>query len=78
MITGLIMAWKDFSPFSSSNIAAVRYEEEQSILEVIFLNGGTYQYYDVPIHVAEDFERADSKGSFLASAVKGNYRYSKV
>lgn len=72
------MAWKDFSPFTSSNIASIRYEDEQSLLEVTFLNGSTYQYFDVPTHVADDFDRAESKGSFLASTIKGHYRYSKV
>ncbi|WP_371833210.1 KTSC domain-containing protein [Ferrovibrio sp.] len=72
------MAWRDFPSFTSSNIASIRYDAEQSVLEIAFHNGGTYQYYDVPSHVAEDFERAESKGSFLASAIKGHYRYSKV
>tara|TARA_R110001592_G_scaffold141033_1_gene362289 strand:+ start:13913 stop:14131 length:219 start_codon:yes stop_codon:yes gene_type:complete len=72
------MAWKDFSPFSSSNIASIRHEDEQAVLEIVFLNGSTYQYYDVPSHVAKDFERAESKGSFLASTIKGQYRYGKI
>jgi len=72
------MAWKNFTQFLSSNIESIRYEDEQSILEVTFLNGGVYQYYDVPAHIAQELERADSKGSFLASAIKGHFRYSKV
>lgn len=72
------MAWRDFHSFTSSNIAFIRYDNEQSILEVRFHNGGTYQYYDVPSQVADDFERAESKGSFLASSIKGHYRYSKA
>lgn len=72
------MAWQDFSAFSSTNIASIRYEEEQAILEVVFHNGGTYQYYDVPSPVIEEFKQADSKGGFLAARIKGHYRYSKV
>ena len=72
------MAWTNFPPFTSSNIASIRYDNEQSVLEVIFLNGGTYQYYDVPSQVIEAFQGAESKGSFLASDIKGRYRYSKV
>lgn len=72
------MAWRDFPAFTSSNISSIRYESEQTVLEITFHNGGTYQYYDVPSHVADDFERAESKGSFLASAIKGHYRYTKV
>ncbi|CRY56769.1 MULTISPECIES: KTSC domain-containing protein [Enterobacterales] len=72
------MAWTNFPAFSSSNIASIRYEEQQRILEVTFLNGGTYHYYDVPNGVVEDMKRAESKGVYLASTIKGHYRYSKV
>ena len=72
------MAWQQFPPFTSSNVASIRYEDAQSILEVTFHNGGTYQYYDVPSHVAAVFQAAESKGSFLATGIKGHYRYSKV
>lgn len=72
------MPWKEFPAFTSSNLASIKYEDEQLVLEIVFQNGGTYQYYDVPSQVAEEFERADSKGSFLASRIKGHFRYSKV
>ncbi|WP_204361113.1 KTSC domain-containing protein [Achromobacter insolitus] len=72
------MAWRDFSPFTSSNVAAIRYDSEQSLLEVEFLNGGRYQYYDVPEHVAQALEQAESKGGFLAQSIKGYFRYSRV
>lgn len=72
------MAWTQFPPFSSSNIASIRYEEQQQILEVTFHNGGTYQYFDIPSHVAADFAKAESKGAYLAASIKGLYRYSKV
>jgi len=72
------MAWQEFPPFTSSNVAAIRYEPEQSLLEVEFLNGSRYQYYDVPEQVAQEFEQAESKGIFLAQRVKGHFRYSKV
>lgn len=72
------MAWRDFSPFTSSNVAAIRYDPEQSLLEVEFLNGARYQYYDVPEHVAQALEQAESKGIFLAQSIKGYFRYCRV
>lgn len=72
------MTWQDFTPFTSSNIAAIRYDAEQSLLEVEFLNGGRYHYYDVPEQIAQAFEQAESKGVYLAQSIKGHYRYSKV
>lgn len=72
------MAWHDFPAFESSNIASIRYDEDTAVLEVTFLNGGTYQYYDVPAQVSADFERSESKGQFLARDIKGSYRYGKI
>jgi KTSC domain len=72
------MAWHEFAPFTSSNIAAIRYDEDQLLLEVEFLNGTRYHYYEVPAHIAQAFDQASSKGSFLASTIKGHYRYGRV
>lgn len=72
------MAWQEFTPFTSSNIASARYDDAQQTLEVTFHSGGTYQYYDVPAQVAAEFNRAESKGSFLATDIKGHYRYTRV
>ncbi len=72
------MAWQDFAPFTSSNIAAIRYDEDQLLLEVEFLNSTRYHYYEVPAHIALAFDQASSKGSFLASTIKGHYRYGRV
>jgi hypothetical protein len=72
------MAWQDFAPFTSSNIAAIRYDEDQLLLEVEFLNSTRYHYYEVPAHIVQAFEQAPSKGIFLASTIKGHYRYGRV
>lgn len=72
------MAFRDLPAFESSNIRSARYDDEGQILEIMFLNGGAYEYYDVPAHVADAFERAVSKGSFLAAEIKGRYRYSRI
>lgn len=64
----------------SSNIAAVRYDEDTQRLEVDFKNGGaTYEYYKVPKDVAEGFEKAESAGKYFhANIVKGGYEYKKL
>ncbi len=61
----------------SSNIAGFGYNEEQSILTVEFNRGGTYDYYNVPVSIFESMKNASSKGEFLASHVKGHFRYAK-
>lgn len=35
-------------PVSSSNLASVGYDETSQTLEIGFLHGGVYQYFDVP------------------------------
>ncbi|WVT72144.1 KTSC domain-containing protein [Sinorhizobium chiapasense] len=72
------MTWHTYSPFESSNIHSIRYNESTYTLEVAFQNGGIYEYYDIPSHVSKEFEQADSKGQYLAAHIKGVYRYSKV
>jgi hypothetical protein len=63
---------------SSSNIASIGYDVDSQTLEIEFLNGGVYQYFDIPQHVHEELMNADSKGQYLARNIKGAYRYSKV
>lgn len=63
---------------SSSNVASVGYEEDTQTLEIEFHNGSVYQYYDVPKNVYEALMSATSVGSYLASNIKGQYRYSRV
>jgi hypothetical protein len=62
----------------SSNIEAVGYDEDSSTLQVEFKNGGMYQYFDVPENVFVGLRDASSVGGYLAAAIKGTYRYSKV
>ena len=65
-------------PVSSSNIASIGYDQETQSLEIEFLKGSLYQYFDVPMAVYEGFIVADSKGKYLATQIKGNYRYVRV
>ena len=64
----------------SSNVTAFRYLWDNQILEVQFHGGGrtsAYQYYDVPIDVAQQFRTAPSHGKFVHQVLK-NYNYARV
>lgn len=63
---------------TSSNIASIGYDERSQTLEVEFLNGGVYQYFDVPSQVYNGMMSASSHGQYLAQNIKGHYRFSKV
>lgn len=64
---------------SSSNIASIGYDADNMVLEVEFLNGSIYQYYDVPQIIYDGLMAADSHGKYLAAYIKkGGYRYTRI
>lgn len=66
------------STIVSSNIASVGYDETTQTLEVEFLNGSIYQYYNFPINMHEQLMQAQSKGQFLHIYIKNAFPYSRV
>lgn len=65
-------------PVASSNIVAVGYDEPSQTLEVEFLNGTVYQYYNVELALFEQFMTAPSKGQFLSTYIRNAYPYSRI
>lgn len=63
---------------ASSNIYSVGYDERNETLEVEFLSGSIYQYYNVPPNMYAELMRAGSKGQFLNTYIKNAYPYSRV
>jgi hypothetical protein len=63
---------------ASSNIASIGYDEPSQTLEVEFLNGSIYQYYNVPINIYDQLMKDPSKGRFLNTYIKNAYPYSRV
>ncbi|MBN7795869.1 KTSC domain-containing protein [Parahaliea mediterranea] len=63
---------------ASSNIASIGYDEPSQTLEVEFLNGTVYQYYNVPLNMYESMMKEGSKGRFLNTYIKNAYPFSRV
>ena len=63
---------------SSSNVASVGYDEQTETLEVEFLNGTVYQYFNVGVDLYEQLKLAPSKGQFLNTYIRSAYPYSRV
>ena len=63
---------------ASSNVAAIGYDPATETLEVEFLSGSVYQYYNVPTNVYGLFMMEGSKGRFLNTYIKNAYPYSRV
>lgn len=69
----------DMIPVDSSNIAAIGYSDALRILQVDFLTGSRYRYFDVPSQVFQGFLVAPSKGQYLNQVVKADgFDYSQV
>ncbi len=68
-------------PVQSSTIMAIAYDEDSQTLEIDFLSGTCYQYFDVPSVTAKEFIDSPIEGSHgkhLSQHIKGIYRYAKV
>ncbi|MBS0548645.1 MAG: KTSC domain-containing protein [Proteobacteria bacterium] len=63
---------------ASSNIASIGYDEPAQTLEVEFINGAIYQYYNVSSDIFAAFKESPSKGSFLNLYLRNAYPYSRV
>ena len=65
-------------PVSSSNIGSVGYDAQSNTLEVEFNDGSVYQYFSVPAAEHQGLMAAGSHGQYLASNIKGTYRYERL
>lgn len=65
-------------PVASSNLLSAGYDEGSQTLEVEFLNGSVYQYYNVGLALYEGFMQAGSKGQYLNTYIRSAYPYSRV
>ncbi|MEH2379353.1 MAG: KTSC domain-containing protein [Nostoc sp.] len=55
---------------SSSNVASIGYDAEHQILEVEFLNGSLYQYFNIPQSLYQGLMSATSHGTYLDTYIK--------
>jgi KTSC domain len=64
---------------TSSVLVSVGYDEATSTLEAAFVEGGVYQYFEVPREVYEGLMAAASHGAYFDARVKqAGYRYTKI
>ena len=83
----VVAAWAEPSPspdhitsriprqsVQSSAIAKVGYSKRRHILEIEFVNGAVYRYFDIPLSVHRDLMSAESKARFYDSKIWKHYR----
>lgn len=61
---------------SSSDIYSIGYES--GTLEIEFNSGGIYQYYNVPLQIAQGLMSATSHGRYFHSVIKDHYAYRRI
>ncbi len=67
------------TPVSSSNLASVGYNSQTATLEIEFLNGSVYQYFNVPESIYSGLMSAASHGSYFAAHIKkGGFSYKQI
>ena len=63
---------------SSEAIASVGYESASCSLEIEFVGGGLYRYYQVPQAVYKELMSADSHGRYFIAHIRDRYRYERL
>ena len=68
-------------PIESSNVSMAGYDENSSVMTVLFDSGGLYEYYDVPAGLWEDFLDAQPNPWSQVGypdLVQGGYEYRRL
>lgn len=63
---------------SSEAIASAGYESADRSLEIEFVGGGVYRYYEVPEAIYEQLMSADSHGRYFMAHIRDSYRYERL
>jgi hypothetical protein len=63
---------------SSSMMASAGYDASARILEIEFVHGGVYQYFDVPLLEYEALLAGPSKGSVFNTRIRRVFAFQRV
>jgi lysyl-tRNA synthetase class 2 len=65
-------------PMPSSVIRQFDYDPDHTALDVTFVSGRRYRYFQVPPMLAERFRRAASKGQFFNARIRNRFDYKEL
>ena len=57
-------------PVTSTTMISVGYDFETRVLEIEFIDGAIYQYFDVPEELYQGLLNAESKGRYFNLVIK--------
>ncbi|WP_022681273.1 KTSC domain-containing protein [Sphingobium bisphenolivorans] len=62
----------------STVIQRFDYDRAEHRLDVQFVSGKRYSYFDVPEKLVADMQQASSKGSFFNRRIRDHYRFIRL
>ncbi|WP_165271760.1 KTSC domain-containing protein [Pelagerythrobacter rhizovicinus] len=62
----------------STAIARFAYHPALGTLDVQFVGGSVYRYFDLPEDIAQALARADSKGGYFNRAIRDRHRFERL
>ena len=62
----------------STSLKSAGYDADNKTIEVEFVEGGIYRYFDVPKEIYEALLKAESKGRFYVAEIRDKYMYEKI
>ncbi len=62
----------------SSMMTRIDYDGDSSELDITFVGGKTYRYFDVPSEIYDNLLDADSKGQFFNEHIKDKFEFREV
>ncbi|MBX9445113.1 KTSC domain-containing protein [Dickeya chrysanthemi] len=63
---------------SSTELFAVGYDPDNSILEIELLNGSLYQYKNVARMIYEELMESNAKARYYARYIRNSFPYNKL
>jgi KTSC domain len=62
----------------SSMMTSVDYDERNHELDITFISGKTYRYFEIPADIYAGLLDADSKGEFFNEHIKDQFNFNEV
>lgn len=64
--------------FNSTALSSGSYNPLTQTLTIEFNQRGTYEYYDVPVHIVIGLAQSSSAGRYFNAVIRDNYAYSMI
>lgn len=62
----------------STNIEWFEYDEATHCMDLAYVDGDVYRYHDVPPRICGGLRAAESKGRYVNTVIKPQYRYTRL